>query len=239
LYIKYYINVAKRIQSLIELSVEFTQPAALTDRIHATLKHRILTCAMRPGERIVEKDLCKEMAVSRTPLREALNRLALEGLVTITPYRGYATSPISVKQFRDLCEVRRIIESESAALAAKRATAASVTALRRVAELTYTRGAAQTYEGYLRANSAFHHELVQSTGNSLLETLVMSSLDHHQRPLYLGLDVGLDAEAATAEHLQVVVAVAAKDASLARQLMSRHIAHAEDRIVSALKAAGY
>jgi DNA-binding GntR family transcriptional regulator len=231
--------VANHPQSLIELNPAFTQPAALTDRIHATLKHRILTCVMRPGERIIEKDLCKEMAVSRTPLREALNRLALEGLVTITPYRGYVTSPISVKQFRDLCEVRRIIESESAALAAERATPANVTALSRVAALNYTRGAEQTYEGYLRANSAFHLELVQSTGNSLLEALVMSSLDHHQRPLYLGLDVGMDAEAATAEHLQVVIAVASKDAALARQLMSRHITNAEDRIVSALTAAGY
>jgi DNA-binding GntR family transcriptional regulator len=233
------IPLANRLQSLIELNPSVTQPAALPDRIHAALKHRILTCSMQPGERIIEKDLCKEMGVSRTPVREALNRLALEGLVAITPFRGYATSPISVKQFRELCELRGIIEPESAALAAERATDANVAALRTVAELTYTRGAAQTYEAYLRANSAFHLALVQSTGNTLLEAVVMSSLDHHQRPLYLGLDVGMDAKASTAEHHRVVDAVAARDRGLARQLMRTHIAHAEDRIVSALTAAGY
>jgi DNA-binding GntR family transcriptional regulator len=233
------IPTANRVRSLIELNPAVTPPLALPDRIYAALKHRILTCSMQPGERIVEKDLCTEMAVSRTPVREALNRLALEGLVAITPYRGYAATPISVKQFRELCEVRRIVESESAGLAAERATGVNVAALRRVAELTYTRGAAQTYEAYLRANSAFHLALVQATGNAQLESIVMSSLDHHQRPLYLGLDVGMDAKAATAEHHQVVDAVAAKDAALARRLMFTHIAHAEDRIVSALTAAGY
>lgn len=228
-----------RVQSLIELDPSVSLPAALPDRIHAALKHRILTCSMRPGQRIIEKELCKEMTVSRTPVREALNRLALEGLVEITPFKGYAASQISVRQFRELCEVRRIIESESAGLAAERATNENIAALRQVAELTYTRGAAKTYENYLRANSAFHLALVQSTGNRLLEALVMSSLDHHQRPLYLGLDVGVDAKAATAEHRKVVDAVAAKDATLARGLMLTHIAKAEERIVTALTAAGY
>lgn len=225
--------------SLIELDPAVTLPLALPDRIYAALKHRILTCSMQPGARIIEKDLCQEMGVSRTPLREALNRLGLEGLMALTPYRGYAAAAISVRQFRELCELRRIIESESAALAAQRATAADVVALRNVAELKYTRGSAQTYELYLRANSAFHLALVRSTGNAMFEAVVMSALDHHQRPLYLGLDVGLDAEAATAEHREVVNAVEKKDSELARRLMFNHIAHAEDRIVNALQAAGY
>src|SRR5450759_1269023 len=92
--------------SLIELDPAVTRPAALPDRIYATLKHRILTCAMLPSVRIVEKDLCSEMQVSRTPLREALNRLALEGLVTIAPFRGYAVAPLTIDGFRELCEVR-------------------------------------------------------------------------------------------------------------------------------------
>jgi DNA-binding GntR family transcriptional regulator len=233
------IPLTNRVPSLIELDPAVTAPLALPDRIYAALKHRILTCSMQPGQRIVEKDLCREMGVSRTPLREALNRLGLEGLIALTPFRGYAASAISVAQFRELCEVRRIIESESAALAARRATAADVATLRKGAELKYTRGSAETYEGYLRANSAFHLALVKSTGNALLEAVVMSSLDHHQRPLYLGLDVGVDAKASTAEHNDVVDAVEAKDADLARRLMLNHIARAEDRIVNALTAAGY
>jgi len=69
--------------------------------------------------------------------------------------------------------------------------------------------------------------------------MVTSALDRHQRPLYLGLDVGLDAAAATAEHVQLVEALEAHDGERARLLMIDHVSRAEERIVSALQAAGY
>jgi DNA-binding GntR family transcriptional regulator len=91
----------------------------------------------------------------------------------------------------------------------------------------------------LRANSLFHRTLVRCSGNSLFEGMVTSALDRHQRPLYLGLDVGIDASAAASEHRGLVDAIAAGDAERAERLMVEHVAHAEDRIVPALRAAGY
>ena len=225
--------------SLAQLNPSTAAPTALPDRIYAVLKYRILTCSMLPGQRITEKAICAELSVSRTPLREALNRLALEGLVVITPYRGYAVTTVTVASFRELCQLRRIIEPGTAGIAAQMVTSEDVARLRAVAELTYTPGDRETYEAYLRANSVFHHELVRCTHNRLLETVVMSALDRHQRPLYLGLDVGLDASAATAEHYQILAAVEAHDSERAHELMVQHIAGAEQRIVSALRAAGY
>jgi GntR family transcriptional regulator, rspAB operon transcriptional repressor len=228
-----------RTPSLIEIDPQVSTPSALPDRIYAVLKHRILTCSLPPGERIVEKTLCTEMKVSRTPLREALNRLALEGLVSLVPYRGYAAAPITVDYFRELCELRRIVESGTAALSAERATDEDIARLTTVAELRYTPGDRKTYEAYLRANSAFHLALVKCTRNGHLEAMVMSALDKHQRPLYLGLDVGIDAHAATAEHFEVIEAVRAHSRQDAHEVMLRHIAHAEDRIIAALRRAGY
>lgn len=225
--------------SLLEIEPEVSRPAALPDRIYAILKHRILTCSMRPGEKIVEAALCQEMHVSRTPLREAFNRLALEGLIEMKPYRGFAVAPVTVEGYKELCEFRRIVESGGAALAAKRATPEAVERLMAVAETRYVVGDKDTYAGYLRANSAFHLELVRATGNSQLESVVMSALDRHQRPLYLGLDEGVDAAASTREHFAIVDAVRRGDSTLARELMERHIGSAEDRIAIALKAAGY
>ena len=233
------IPLATHVSSLLDLDPDVSAPAALPDRLYALLKHRILTCAMTPGDRIVEKAICAEMRVSRTPLREAVNRLALEGLVVLTPYRGYAVAPVAIDAFRELCEVRRIIEPDAAALAAARATPEQLAALRAGAELKYVPGQPDTYGAYLRANSRFHRALVRCTGNSLLEAMVTSALDRHQRPLYLGLDVGLDAAAATSEHVQLVEAVEAHDAERARALMIDHVSRAEERIVSALQAAGY
>jgi DNA-binding GntR family transcriptional regulator len=177
---------------LTELDPAVSPPAALPDRIYATLKHRILTCTMLPGSRIVEKDLCSEMRVSRTPLREALNRLALEGLVTIAPYRGYAITPLTLSGFRELCEVRRILEAEVGALAAKRATDEDITRLAGLAERKYRREDRERYERYLRANSAFPLALVKGARNSRLEALVMAALDQPQRPLHMGLGDGLE-----------------------------------------------
>ena len=233
------IPLTSNVVSLVDLDPAVLTPAALPDRLYAVLKHRILTCVMRPGDRIVEKDICTEMTVSRTPLREAINRLALEGLVVLTPYRGYAVAPVTVKAFEELCEVRRIIEPDAAALAASRATTEQLAALRAQTTLAYTPGQPETYEAYLRSNSRFHRALVRCSGNSLLEAMVVSALDRHQRPLYLGLDVGVDAAAATSEHVQLVEALERQDAPLARRLMSDHIAHAEVRIVAALREAGY
>jgi GntR family transcriptional regulator, rspAB operon transcriptional repressor len=225
--------------SLIELDPAITRPVTLPDRIYATLKHRILTCTMLPGARIVEKDLCSEIQVSRTPLREALNRLALEGLVTIAPFRGYAVAPLTIVGFRDLCEVRRILESEAAALCAERAADEDVKRLDSLAELRYRREDKQTYETYLRANSLFHLALVQATHNSRLETMVMAALDQHQRPLYMGLGVGVDGKASTSEHEGIIEAIRKRSPAKARKVMTLHIARAEERITKALEAAGY
>jgi GntR family transcriptional regulator, rspAB operon transcriptional repressor len=229
----------EHVRSLIELEPAVSPPAALSDRIHATLKHRILTCTILPGTRIVEKELCSEMQVSRTPLREALNRLALEGLVTIAPYRGYAATRLTLDGFRELCEVRRILEAGAGALAAQRATNEDLARLAALAELKYRREDRQTYERYLRANSAFHLALVRCTRNTRLEALVMAALDQHQRPLYMGLGVGMDGKASTAEHLEIIDALRRRSAAKARKVVLEHITRAEDRIVRALTAAGY
>ena len=224
---------------LADIEPAVTRPVALPDRIYAILRHRILTCSMKPGEKIVEAALCEEMHVSRTPLREAFNRLALEGLIEMTPFRGVAVAPVTVGSYKELCELRKIVEGGGAALAAERASADAIDRLLVVAETRYTVGDKATYADYLRANSAFHLELVRSTGNTQLEAIVMAALDRHQRPLYLGLDVGIDAAASTAEHLGIVDAVRNGYATLASELMKTHIGKAENRIATALRAAGY
>jgi DNA-binding GntR family transcriptional regulator len=233
------IPLTERTPSVIELDPAVSPPAALPDRIYATLKHRILTCSMQPGERIVEKELCKEMQVSRTPLREAFNRLSLEGLIVLSPYRGYAVAPVTVNGYQELCELRRIVEGGTAARAAEMATPEDVQRMVETAETRYTPGDRESYLGYLRKNSAFHLALVQSTRNRQLEAILMSALDRHQRPLYLGLDVGIDGQASTQEPLEIADAVKNHDRDRARTLMVKHIAKAEDRIVAALRAAGY
>ena len=222
---------------LIDLEPDMPLAQGLPDRIYSALKHRILTCSLQPGQRLMEKELSQELGVSRTPLREALNRLALEQLVFLTPYRGYAVTPVLLDDIRKLSELRSILEAESAAMAAERASEEEISVLRNLATLRYQPGDRGTYEQYLRDNSAFHQALAGCTHNTRLESVIASVLDQIQRPLYLGLDTGLDAEAATAEHYELVEAVAQRNAGLARQVMAEQIRRAEMRILAAVSVA--
>jgi len=180
------------------------------------------------GERVV--------AGTRRFAYAALNRLALEQLVFLTPYRGYAVSPVLLDDIRNLSELRLIVESESAALAAERATADDMEQLKQLATLRYQPGDRATYDQYLRDNSAFHQALVRCTRNARLESVVASVLDQIQRPLYLGLDTGLDAVAATAEHNELLEAVEQHNATRARQVMADQIKRAEMRILASVSA---
>lgn len=211
----------------------------LPDRVYAALKRRVLTCVLKPGQRLVEAELCASLKVSRTPLREALNRLANEGLVVPSPFRGYSVAPLTARDFHDLCEVRRLIEPAVAALAAERATADDLARLREYAPLAYTPGDRRSYGNYLAVNSRFHLEIARCARNRHLESLVVTVLDRHQRPCFLGLDTGIDAEESSREHFAVIEAIEARDAVRAGKLMAGHIRGGERRILSALQAAGY
>jgi DNA-binding GntR family transcriptional regulator len=226
--------------SLVEIDPTIRLASVLPDRVSAVLKRRILTCDLVPGERLVEKDLCRDLAISRTPLREALNRLVYEGLVTPMPYRGYAVAPLTAESIRELCEVRRINEAEAASLGATRLTGADLARLQDLAAVRYTVGDRESYASYLRTNSAFHLALVRCTRNNRLEAIVMAALDQLQRAEYLGLDTGTkDVARVEGEHRAIVEALRDRDGARARALVVEHIEHAEYSILTALQATDF
>lgn len=208
-------------------------------RAYCELKRRILTCRVAPGEPVDEKGLSKELGVPAGVFREACHHLARERLLCTSKRQGFTVSPLSLKEIREICELRRIVESKSAALAAERVRPEQAVRLLALAELNYTPGARHTYELYLKNNTAFHQQLARTTGNAWLETTVVSVLDQMNRPLYLGLDLGLDPQEATAEHLRIVDAVRRKRPSLAQRLIWTQLAATERRIIAAFGESGY
>lgn len=212
--------------------------ANLPDRVYKKLKHQILTCGVAPERRLIESTLCAAFRVSRTPLREALNRLALEGLVVAAPVSGYAVAPLTIEDIRHLNEVRQAVESEAAALAAERATAEDLQAMQANASLTYKQGHRSTYLLSLERNRAFHLAVAHASHNPRLETLVTSVLDQVQRAIYFGLDAAIDAKLATAEHLQVIEAIKNHAPGRARELMAAQIKNGERGMLQACTETG-
>jgi len=133
-----------RMNSSIEVIRTPEHPQALPDWIYGLVKDRILNCSLVPGQRLNEKAVADELRVSRTPLREALNRLAQERLLTRTPFSGYCVATLTESEVRDLCEVRILLETETAALAAERARSEDLESMQSSLELRYRPGDRQT-----------------------------------------------------------------------------------------------
>jgi DNA-binding GntR family transcriptional regulator len=225
--------------SLIEIVPHAVRPSTLPDHIYSVLKHKILSCELLPNQRLVEKNLCAELRVSRTPLREALNRLSHEELVSFQPHAGYRVAGISLEGFRNLVELRSIIEPQGAALAATRATPEDVVALRSLANVPHDPHNEQSFARFCQANSRFHLQVVRCARNPMLENIVMSALDMYQRPTYLRIGRQMDASNPSAKHSAIVDAIEHHDAAAASDVMYRHIRGGGERIIEALIAANY
>jgi len=226
--------------SLVEIGEMPLVEASLSDRIYGELKRQILTGVIGPEEHMPEKQLCEELEVSRTPLREALNRLSNEDLVTYRPHCGYLAAPLSAEGFRHLQDLRMIVEPKVAGLAAMRAKRTEIERLREAAMMPPVEaGNDDSFVAFCRANARFHLLLVEASRNHLLSNIVMSSLDTYQRPAYMGIGRVRDEEKASRCHLDIVDAIEASDPMKAEAVMAIHILGGHERIIEALGEAGY
>ena len=144
----------------------------LRDVVFNTLRQAILTGELKPGERLMEIHLANKLGVSRTPIREAIRKLELEGLVTMIPRRGAEVAQITGKSLQDVLEVRRSLAALCADLACERISDAEIAALeaacKEFEEATYTRDA----RVIAAADVALHDIIIKATDNNRLVQLV-------------------------------------------------------------------
>lgn len=144
----------------------------LRDVVFNTLRDSILTGEMKPGERLMEIHLANKLGVSRTPIREAIRMLELEGLVTMIPRRGAEVAQISAKGLSDVLEVRQALDALAIELACDRITEEEIKSLRaacdRFVESTQTKDVV-TIAG---ADVELHDIIVKAAGNARLAQMV-------------------------------------------------------------------
>ncbi|WP_030155469.1 GntR family transcriptional regulator [Glycomyces sp. NRRL B-16210] len=201
------------------------------ERVYRALRERIVTAALRPGERLIERDLAAEFDVSRIPLREALQRLAADGLVTAVPGQGSIVTVPTPKDIADLFDVRAGLEPLAARLAAANA---GPEALRRLRAAVEPR---TDDEALVDANAEFHRELVAAAGNPLLAQ-IMGPLEARMRWLFhltsFDRAARRDPARQREEHLELLEALEAGDADRAAAIASAHL---EDGRAPTLEAA--
>jgi DNA-binding GntR family transcriptional regulator len=197
---------------------------SVVDQVYVAVRERILTGELARGARLRQEELAAELGVSRTPLREALRRLASEGLVDFNPNRGATVSRDDVANLWHAWAARVAIEPGAARLAAQAGDPEAVSALR--ALIGEQRGAVERAGDTYAANRDFHLALVAASGNPHLvrfaETLWVPRI---ARRIYLLQAVDPRRVLAWADdHDRIVDAIAAGDGDLAAALTREHIA---------------
>ncbi len=195
-------------------------PRALYQEVAERLRQQIFARTLEPGSRIDEMQLVAELGISRTPLREALKVLAVEGLVTMKVRRGAYVTEMSERDVTDIYHLLGLLESDAAAAVASHASAAQIAELDALhAELE---GALGDRERFFRLNEAFHLRLLAIADNRWRGQIVndlrkVMKLNRHHSLFRQGrLDESL------AEHRALMAALRQRDASAAAALSQQH-----------------
>ena len=149
-------------------------------QIHTALRSEIILGHRKPGERLAVDDLKTRFGTSVTPVRDALQMLSQEGLITIKPRSGYFVTRITLKELRDMLELREILEVAAVERAAEGITAEQVASLQRV-HAGYTGDDDRAYTRYTDENRQFHYLLGQASGNQELALALRSLHDRLAR----------------------------------------------------------
>lgn len=214
-------------------SVELPARTALTDRVYELLRNRIIDLVLEPGARLNADKLAADMDVSPTPVREALNRLAAEGLVTVAPYRGFRVSPLlSRADLAQLLRARQVIECAAVEQAASNRDKLELQELSalvaRMDEIT--RAKPLDVKAFNSADAAFHRLAVGASGNRFLLQALESLHVHIQLARhYQGRSVS-EAKRANAEHRVLVQALTDGDGAGACQAARDHLDGVLDRL---------
>ena len=207
----------------------------LRDVVFQTLRKAILTGELKPGERLMEIHLAEKIGVSRTPIREAIRKLELEGLVTNVPRKGAQVAEISQKGLRDVLEVRRALDSFCAELACERITEDEKKALKEAClkfeEAVKTKDATVI----AKADVSFHDIIIGATGNERIVALINNLAEQMYRYRFEYIKDENNHPKLIAEHRMLVDAIIGGDGEKARAIAGEHIDNQEISILKQLE----
>jgi DNA-binding GntR family transcriptional regulator len=206
----------------------------LADRAYEELRDRLITLRIAPGAPIDEDTIGQELDMGRTPVREAIKRLALENLVAVYPRRGTFASEINITDLAHISDVRCQLEGHAAYRAAERITdaqRAELTVL--LDELAESKGSDASRE-LMGLDARVHRSIFRWAGNPYLEETLGRYFNLSMRIWYLVIDRLPHLFASVHEHDGVLHAIAAGEATKAREMLADHITEFEREIRTVL-----
>ena len=199
------------------------------ERAYLLIRDQIVTLKLAPGAVIEEAKLRQELGLGRTPIREALQRLAHENLVTFVPHRGTFVSDINLTDLHRLTEVRTELEGYAARLAADRATATDREEMQALMAELDTIDETDIHP-LMRLDQRIHRLVSQATRNQFLQAMLEEVFNLSLRIWFLGLDRGVRLKQAVEEHRRLLDAIVSRDADGAESVMRQHVTGFEHAI---------
>lgn len=202
-----------------------------SQRVYSVLRSRILTKKWHPGDRLIEENIASELCVSRTPVREAIQRLANEGLVRLVPNAGARLASPSHEEIRNTFEVREYLECLAIARAAERITPEELDMLQETIDREEEIFSLKDFEAYLEANNHFHRIIGEASGNPVLAEFIDNLLA--RTTVYMMFyESFFDKETNPSldEHRALLKALKTHDAKRAEQLMKVHLMLSSDSV---------
>jgi DNA-binding GntR family transcriptional regulator len=206
----------------------------MADRAYAEMRDRIVTLRIPPGSPINEDALGKELAMGRTPVREAIRRLSLENLVTVFPRRGTFASEINITDLAHIADVRVQLEGHAAYRAAERIAPAQREQLDALMDELDRSEATAGPDELMRLDARVHRFVYQCAGNSYLEETLGRYFNLSLRIWHLVIDRLPQLAASVLEHRALLTAIRNGEAERARAIAGEHVITFEREIRSVL-----
>ena len=200
-----------------------------SEEAYLRIRERIVSLDMPPGSVVNESRLRQELKIGRTPIREALQRLGRENLVRSVPHRGTFVTDVNITDLARITEVRVVLESHAARLAAERLSIADRDSFAQFLE-RLEEGPGLDQRQLMRLDQQIHREIYRAARNPFLESTLERYFNLSLRLWYLVLDRQVGLREAVEEHAELLRAILAGDGPAAEESMRRHVTGFEREI---------
>lgn len=186
---------------------KFSNTKSIRKRVYEYLREKILKGEIPQGERIYEGKLAREMAVSRTPVREALHALEHEGLVISRPRSGYFVKPISKEEVHEICEIRKVIEALALKWAIERKKEKLIRELRKNIRISEKKLEENDIKSFVELDAKFHEKIAELSGSERLLELSRALRRHMLRYRIESIYLRDNVERAIEGHKRILLAM--------------------------------
>ena len=224
-------------QSQVDLPIRKVKKGALRDQVSEQIKELILANRLRPGQLIVIDKLAADLGVSHTPVREALAKLELEGLVVLNLYQNPRVAEVNAIDVREVYEMRIMVECWAVESAARNLSDENIEKVKAMLQVARRDAMVNNYQAHLKSDLFLHEIIMRSTSNSLYWHLAQRVHERSIRIRSLVEATGNLREVLTIidEHDQIVNALHAHDPVTSVQLMRTHLENGLKRTLSVLE----